>query len=602
MKPAAMKQGYWVDWLTSAHAAQVAKLERKVYPADYRAGYHSIRGDLRDAEVSGRNLSLGVFLGRRLVGFLLAFHEPERARICEYLDIAPPAGIDLTGPGIYLNDFVVDPQHRGAGVMMAVRLTHVVRSRDELREIPVDTFSTNTMTGTWSLKARFLKRMSIEISERTALNIAVGGEALFWIVFRHVAAAGRVDVSPPSLSSRLKRRALLTSSNSDLEIGFYNAVADWAALKPFWNDLLQRTPDATVFQSYEYLSTWWALLGLKNELLITVILRNDRPIVIVPLQVSRSRSIGRDLRCLGFVGHPTEVDRNTILLEPSAQPLIVEVARFLLGCADLWDFAALFEQPTDSVFLQAFADLLPTSKYLVSRVSGPDCATVRIAGTWEQFLAGKPRAFRKNIKRKLAAIESAGDVSLDLLDDPDAELADRALERYRLIEASSWKRDVALGIGKSASHRNFYRQIVRTFAATGNTGFRFLRLDGKDASGTFGLCWARTFYSLQIAHDEHYADHSPGVVLTAMEIRAAFNSGNFDTFDFLGGFMTNKRSWATATTPTVALFVHRRGVNGWLFHWVHLRLRPRVRRLLLRFALLETVLAVKNSMHKFLAR
>jgi len=185
---------------------------------------------------------------------------------------------------------------------------------------------------------------------------------------------------------------------------------------------------------------------------------------------------------------------------------------------------------------------------------------------------------------------------------PDADQAELALNRYRDIEAASWKREAALGTAKSASHRSFFTQIVRTFAATGDAAFQFLRIGGKDASGTFGLRWRQTFYSLQISHDESFAEHSPGVALTALELKSAFESRRIATFDFLGGFMTNKRSWATAIAPTVALFAHRRNLNGWLFHWIHFRLRPRVRRTLVRFNLLDTVLAVKPFLKKLRAR
>ena len=155
-------KSYRVDWLNVTHAAQVAALERKVYPRDYCAGRASIAEDLLAAERDNTNLSMGLFHADRLVGFLLAFHERRRSDICTYLDVTPPPGIDLNGPGIYLNDFVVHPAHRGAGPMLGLRLAHVVRTRDQLRELPVDTFSSASMADTWAIKARFLARHSIE--------------------------------------------------------------------------------------------------------------------------------------------------------------------------------------------------------------------------------------------------------------------------------------------------------------------------------------------------------------------------------------------------------------------------------------------------------
>lgn len=597
-----MRRDYWVDWLTPAHARQAARLESKVHPRSYRAGYSSILEDLRDADASGSNLSVGLFLGSRLVGFLLAFHETERSRICQYIDVKPPEGIDLSGPGIYLNDFVVHPGHRGAGAMLAARLAQVVRVRDDLRTLPLDTFSTDTMTETWSAKVRFLRRMGVEVSEQTPLQIEARADALFWIVFRPMQAEARHEKKVPALGSRLKRRETFSLDDRTFDIGVITSVSDWARLRPYWNDLLGRTSGSTVFQSYEYLTTWWSLLGLRNELLIAVVLRDDVPVAIAPMQISRAQSLGCDRRCLSFIGHPSEVDRNTLLLDEAAEPLVDRIARYLVSCEELWDFAALYEQPPESPLLKVLVDLLTAKKYFVTGVSGPECATVRIAGTWNDFLAAKPKSFRKSIQRRLSKIAAAGDSVLDSLQSPDADQAEVALGRYCAIEAASWKRSAALGVAKSSSHRSFYTQIVRTFAASGATTFQFLRMNGKDASGTFGLHWARTFYSLHIAHDESFAEHSPGVALTALELKSAFENGKMATFDFLGGFMTNKSGWATTLSPSVAVFAHRRNVNGWLFHWIHFRMRPRVRRALIRFQLLETARAAQQFLKKIGAR
>ncbi len=594
-----MRRNYWVDWLKPAHARQVARLERRVYPADYCAGYHSILGDLRDAEATGRNLSMGVFLGHRLVGFLLAFHEPERVRICEYIDVPPPEGIDLSGAGIYLNDFVVHPDHRGAGHMMALRLTQVVRIRDDLRSLPVDTFSTNTMTDTWSLKVRFLKRMSIELTQCVPMKVHAGGEDLFWIVFRHVKP--RLEKSVASLASRLKRLTTVRHDDRDYQIGTCTSVADWALLQPYWDELLARTPLATVFQSYDYLTTWWSLLGLKNELLIVVVLCDDGvPVAIAPMQIGPAQSFGSKLRCLSFLGHPSEVDRNTILLDPAASAVVPHIARYLMERRDSWDFVALYEQPPSSPLLHSLVRLLQKDGFIVSEVPGPECAVVRIAGTWDQFLSGKDKTFRKSVKRRLAKLDATGKAAFQTLHERNADHATTALERYIRIESSSWKRAASLGVGKTASHRGFYRQLMRTFAANGHATFHFLRLGDDDAAGTFGLCWRKTFYSLQIAHSENFAEYSPGVALTGLEMKAAFDGASFDNYDFLGGFLNNKRSWATSKTSTTALFAHRPNVNGWLFHRVHFWLRPRVRRLLVRSRLLTPLLTVAGHCRKLL--
>jgi CelD/BcsL family acetyltransferase involved in cellulose biosynthesis len=126
--------------------------------------------------------------------------------------------------------------------------------------------------------------------------------------------------------------------------------------------------------------------------------------------------------------------------------------------------------------------------------------------------------------------------------------------------------------------------------------FCFLTLDGVDIAATFGLLWRRRFYSLHVAHDAAQVDTSPGVVLTALELEPLFAGGPCDVYDFLGGFLSNKRSWSSGSQFTTALFGDRPRPRGLAFHLVYFQLKPLVRRLLSNAGAMERV---TRALHKF---
>jgi CelD/BcsL family acetyltransferase involved in cellulose biosynthesis len=126
--------------------------------------------------------------------------------------------------------------------------------------------------------------------------------------------------------------------------------------------------------------------------------------------------------------------------------------------------------------------------------------------------------------------------------------------------------------------------------------FKFLTVGEHTVAATFGLLWNRQFYSLHISHDNDYAEYSPGVLLTALELEAAFKRGDCDRFDFLGGFLANKDNWATTITPTVALYANRPSLRGRLFQWTFFTAKPALRRLLVRFGILDAMIRIKKKL------
>ena len=353
-------------------------------------------------------------------------------------------------------------------------------------------------------------------------------------------------------------------------------IREWEALEPVWDRLLARIPERTVFQTYDYQRLWWRHFGGDNELFIAVVLRDGAIAGIAPLQIQPVKLYGRYFRLLGFIGSRWEVDRPRLLFPEEGGALSRALVRFLTAHPDRWDLCDLHEQPTGSDGLEALESAFQDAGYLVARSRDSDCAYLAIEGTWQQFLAGKSQTFRKNLKTAGRRLRSAGEVDYQVYRTLPEAL--EQLERYREVEARSWKSGQGVGVGRDDDHFEFYREMAQVFGRRGEFVIRMLRVDDKAVAGTFGLLHDGVFYSLQIAHDRDFSRSSPGTYLEGLEMEQCFADGCRE-YEFLGGFLNNKSRWTSTFRYTTQLHVYRRTPFFIALHALMFRIKPVVKEL-----------------------
>src|SRR5262249_52516148 len=136
-------------------------------------------------------------------------------------------------------------------------------------------------------------------------------------------------------------------------------------------------------------------------------------------------------------------------------------------------------------------------------------------------------------------------------------------------------------IACDAALRGFYTAIARTFGRRGRLSLAFLRAGGRRIAFQFALEDERAYYLLKPGFDPAFARFGPGQLLTWEAALDAARPG-LRGFDFLGGYMTWKRDWTSATRPHVTVAIHRPTLRGRLQHTARDMLRPRARSFLVR--------------------
>ena len=145
-----------------------------------------------------------------------------------------------------------------------------------------------------------------------------------------------------------------------LEIRRLTSTEEFDALEPIWNKLAESAEFVTVFQTFEWLHSWWQSFGSNHELNILTVYDGEKLIGIAPLMLTRLRRFGRKCRSIQFIGTPDSDYHDFIGAE---KKLIADaVIDHLLGRQSEW---------TD-IDLDQVSERTPTAQILSERLAQID--------------------------------------------------------------------------------------------------------------------------------------------------------------------------------------------------------------------------------------
>lgn len=537
---------------------------------------------LRNAQEAGANLSLGVYRGSRLVGYLIAY-----IRVSSHLPKA------ASGEIIHLHDVAFLPKYRAERRLLLLK---AARAFEALAPgLPVEAFVLEPDLEKFVATRKQLSRFGYRPATKQTTGEYRSGYEIF--ILRWEPLEDRLHTRPQLLPRG--PRFSYSVDGQDLQVELVTTENRWLALKPDWERLVEAIPGHTVFHTFDFQWLWWRYLGLSRELFIVVVCDGEEVLAIAPLMTTATRIFGRRFRELGLIGSPWEVDRGRFLIPDPQGRCLEAILAFLLDHRDCWDTAVLWEQSPSDPGIDRVRRAFVDNGFITAINRTEPGPYLDLAGSWADYLARRSRRLRKNLRQSRKRLELEGKVEpVEVRDWPGAV---EKLDDYLTIELKSWKNSRGIGIGQSSWHFEFFKALADHFSRTGQFDLRFLELDGKPIAATFGLRYRQTFYSMRIVHDRAYDRFSPGTLLEAIELESLFDSG-LERYDFLGGFLANKLRWTETVSEIVNLHAFSRNWRLWLFHFTYFRLKSTVRAILIRAGVFDAVVKKKRVLTRFLDR
>ncbi len=346
------------------------------------------------------------------------------------------------------------------------------------------------------------------------------------------------------------------------------------ALKPVWNQVLDRSQIPHPFVTHEWISAWWDNFQHNGTPYILTVKDGASVTAIAPLILDRGRMYGYPVRRLhGMANVYTE--RFELLLGERPREAAQALRAYLATQEDSWDVLELRQVPADSPTLTHLTELAESNDYLSGCWASTESPYVAIRGSWEAYVKGLKKTHRADVRRRMAHLEQQGPVELEVIQSED-QLERNFADALRL-ESSAWKGSQGTAIASHPDSIAFYRNILAKAAENKWLRLYFLTVGGKRIAVRIALSLNKRLYMLKSGYDPAYASFSPSHLLCDKMLAQAWDD-RITEADFLGHAERWKRSWANESRSHFYVFLFPRRPMPWLLHRIKFSLLPRVRR------------------------
>ncbi len=299
-----------------------------------------------------------------------------------------------------------------------------------------------------------------------------------------------------------------------------------------WNQLAARNETSTVFQTYEWFSSWWKVFGAQNTLFLVKAYSSGELCAIAPLMISRADGV----RTLRFVGDE-KADYCDFLIRGQKELSLKRIFDELTARRDAWDVILLRNIPEASSTKDILKNLNAGSGLnIIARQIV--CPALVIRGHEEEAaITLRKETFRRrhNYFIKRGALEFR-----NIMDQAEAlgcldAFFDQHVNRRSAVGERSLFADPC--------NRDFYACLTKSMLAKGWLLFSVLEFNGKKIAFHFGFDYGSKVIWYKPSFDIEFHRHSPGKVLLRYLIKYAIENGR-DEFDFTLGDEEFKRRFA----------------------------------------------------------
>jgi CelD/BcsL family acetyltransferase involved in cellulose biosynthesis len=303
----------------------------------------------------------------------------------------------------------------------------------------------------------------------------------------------------------------------------------------------------------DWLGATLAAWRLCSAARVAVVTHDENRLTILPFLVRRQSLLGLPLRavdlCSNVFSYHAEIISSGDVA--SALSLVLSDRSF-----PPWDAFRLSNVPVDGATAASVRRLDRAAACGVSTRAAEASPFLRISGTWQEYLATRPKKVRANISRSQRLMREAGESALEWYEDGSDWR--RLLAAILEIEASSWKADAGVAIVAGSPQCDYYERLLPWLASDGLMA-NVLYVRQKPVAYT--LCAARRGWvgQLKTSYVEGLGDAGSRVIHCSLE--RAFERRQTE-YDFLGDVAPHKMRWAHDVRRHEDLWLFRPNVKG----------------------------------------
>jgi len=336
------------------------------------------------------------------------------------------------------------------------------------------------------------------------------------------------------------------------EVRQFDRIEELEQLGPAWGHLLEQTPGASFFQSFEWLRAYWHHFGRKQRWHVLALFDRAELQGVVPLVVRQEQSRVGPIRVLGYPLDNWGSFYGPIGPDPGST--LTEALVFLKRQPRDWDVLELRWAGMPGTDRESTGKALREAGFQAYRTIWDWTAVVDIQGTWQTYHDSRSRQWRRNIRAARRHLQRQGNLRI-VRYRPGGSAKGETDPRWDLYDAceqvarNSWQAGATNGTTLShESVRPFLREVHQAAAAAGAVEINLLLLDDCPLAFVYNYVWRGYVYGLRVGYDARAAREGPGSLLLAEVVRGCFEQGDW-LFDMGIGSREAKRRLLTRQVP-----------------------------------------------------
>lgn len=336
-----------------------------------------------------------------------------------------------------------------------------------------------------------------------------------------------------------------------------NTLEQLAEYRMAWRALWGAMRGASFFDTYDWLELYWRHFGADCHFRVMAVHAAGECIGIVPLYIRRRRHAVGKLRILTLPMSDWSTWRRPIGPNPTAS----WYAAFdrVRSSPRNWDLVDLRWQPAPAGARQPAAVALNALGYSTLTEPYQQTSIVQIDQSFEDYLAGRTKKWRHEIRRRLRLPERTGRRITFTRYRPASAAAGEGspcwelFEECRRLSARSWQAASPDGNTLATPRvEAFFKDCHAAAARLGMLDVALLMVDDQPAAYGYYYHHAGHVSGLRIGYDPDYAGLGVGATLIAHSIRDSFARRDV-AFDLGVGNERFKQEYRTERAPTARI-------------------------------------------------
>lgn len=346
-----------------------------------------------------------------------------------------------------------------------------------------------------------------------------------------------------------------------MRVNVIDQIVDFANLKDEWNELLNSSNSTSIFLTWDWLYTWWAIFS-ENRSLEIITVRNENGLLlgIAPF-------VKRSITYMGFVnitrieflgtgeGAKEEVCSNNmdIIVRQGYEETILDcVWNFIKNNGTYWDELLLFSVSSESI--------ISRNKFngcITKVIKNCQCPIIILPNSWEDYLQSLSSKMRQQFRRQRKRLLEQGRVAYK-----QAKSLSEIYELFKLLKKFSikrWNMTDKKSVFTMDRWIRFQIEILNLFFHRGLILFSYLEFNNRIVAISYRYVFKGTVFAYQVCDDIDFNRNiGIGMIERGFNIQRVIES-NYSIYDF---YKSSKESYkfrmATGSTNVIDLRIRRK--------------------------------------------